>query len=296
MRSTRRRIGRRPRTRPIAAPVLAGIPYLRGIALTLQGDPDGQAIHSWRETLAIENDLPWDTGLLASGDERALFEALRKEVEDRGTVDVRVPEATGLAKLYVDGRRVRAGDTTIAGRHLAQITCPDGATHGRWTDFERPLRWFKLCPDGVDTTVVAADQDANADDLGLLPVWKDPSEPSEAIPFEPADVEPASGENLARVERSGPSRAVVLASGGGLVAVGLALDLLWVAPAYAKVSDARSEPETITRSEADALTASFQAARWTTVGVLGAGLVVVGSGFVLDLHPAGLGLAIDGAW
>ena len=231
--------------------------------------------------------MPWDTGLVPNGEERALFEALRKEVEDRGSVDVGAPPATGLAVLYVDGRRVRAGDTAMAGRHLAQITCPDGTTRGRWTDFEKPLRWFKLCPEGVDTTVVAADEGATDDELGLLPVWND--EP--AVEVAPA---PAPVETVARLDRGGPSRTVLLASGGALVAVGLALDLFWVRPAYANVSDARSEPEATTRAEADELTAAFNTARWTTIGVLGAGVAIAGSSFFV--RPAGAGFAIDGVW
>ena len=272
---------------PIQAPVLANIPYLRGIVLVREGDPDGDAIDRWRATLAIQNDLPWDTGLVPNGEERALFEALRKEVEDRGSVDVGAPPATGLARLYVDGRRVRAGDTAIAGRHLAQITCPDGTTRGRWTDFDKPLKWFKLCPGGVDTTVVATDEEASGDDLGLLPVWND--EP--AVEAAPA---PAPTETVTHLDRGGPSRTVLLASGGALVAVGLALDLFWVGPAYAKVEDARSDPESVTRAEANELTASYNAARWTAIGVLGAGLAVAGSSFFV--HPAGAGLAIDGTW
>src|SRR4029453_10129586 len=108
------------------------------------------------------------------------FEALRKEVEDRGAVDVGAPTATGLARLYVDGRRVRAGDTALAGRHLAQITCPDGTTRGRWTDFEKPPRWFKLCPGGVDTTVVVGAEAGAGEHVGLLPDWSDKSEPAAA--------------------------------------------------------------------------------------------------------------------
>ena len=270
---------------PVAAPVLAGIPYLRGIVLVRQGDPRGEAIDRWRETLAIQNDLPWDTTLVPNGDERALFEALRKEVEDRGAVDVGAPTATGLARLYVDGRRVRAGDTALAGRHLAQITCPDGTTRGRWTDFEKPPRWFKLCPGGVDTTVVVAAEAGDGDDLGLLPDWSD--EPAAA----PA---PAPVENVARVERGGPSQTTLLVSGGALVAVGFALDLFWVLPAYADIEDARSNPDSVSRAEADELTASYQAARWTTIAVMGAGVAVAGSS--LFVHPAGAGLAINGVF
>jgi hypothetical protein len=272
---------------PIGAPVLAGIPYLRGIVLVRQGDPRGEAIDRWRETLVIQNDLPWDTSLVPNGDERALFEALREEVEGHGAVDVGAPTATGLARLYVDGHRVHAGDQALAGRHLAQITCPDGTTRGRWTDFDKPLKWFKLCPGGVDTSVVVAAEAADGDDLGILPDWSDETAPAAA----PA---PAPTESVARIERGGPSQTTLLASGGALIAVGFALDLFWVLPAYANIEDARSNPDSVTRAEADDLTASYQAARWTTISVMGAGVAVAGSS--LFVHPAGAGLAIDGVF
>src|SRR5205085_5619026 len=134
------------------------------------------------------------------------------------------------------------------------------------------------CPGGVDTSVVVATEAGDGDDLGLLPDWSD--EPAAA----PA---PAPTENVARVERGGPSRTTLLASGGALVAVGFALDLFWVLPAYADIEDARSNPDSVSRTEADELTASYQAARWTTISVMGAGVVVAGSS--VFVHPTGAG-------
>jgi hypothetical protein len=141
----------------------------------------------------------------------------------------------------------------------------------------------------VDTTVVVAEDEADGDDLGLLPVWDEASEPA-ATEVAPAP-EPAA--NVASIERDGPNR-VLLASGSALVAVGLALDFFWVVPAYADVEDARNNPDTVTRAEADELTASYQAARWTTLGVLGAGVAVAGSSFFV--RPAWPGLTIAGVW
>ena len=271
---------------PIQAPVLANIPYLRGIVLVRQGDPDGDAIDRWRATLAIQNDLPWDTGLVPNGEERALFEALRKEVEDRArSTSARRPRpashgstSTGVACAQATprsrddtsprspvptARRAAAGPTSTNRSNgsscaLAASTRPSSPRARR-----RAATTSDSCPCGT---------------------MSPPRKRRRAAPTE----------TVARLDRGGPSRTVLLASGGALVAVGLALDLLWVAPTYAKVSDAQSDPESVTRAEANELTASYNAARWTTIGVLGAGIAIAGSSFFV--HPAGAGLAIDGTW
>jgi hypothetical protein len=64
--------------------------------------------------------------------------------------------------------RVKAGETVREGTHLGQISCPDGVAHGVWSDFTKPVKWFKLCPGGVDTTVVVAEAPAEDEwgDLG----------------------------------------------------------------------------------------------------------------------------------
>lgn len=141
----------------LPARTLARISFYRGVVEHLQGDKKGKAIEHWRQSLVFENSFKWETEVLNAQDPETLYEALRSEVRSRSKLDVGVPEKTGAAKLFVDGQRKATGETVLQGEHLAQITCPDGVTRGVWTDFSKPVKWFGLCPGGVDTSVVVAD-------------------------------------------------------------------------------------------------------------------------------------------
>lgn len=145
---------------------LATLWYYRGAAWHLLKDQKGQDMDAWRHSLIVQNDFPWDEALVADGNAWNLFEALRSEVRDRPKVDPGVPEKTGEAKIFVDGTRVRAGEAVTLGTHLGQIQCPDGQVHGLWTDFKKSPKWFKLCPGGVDTSVVVADDSGEEDEWG----------------------------------------------------------------------------------------------------------------------------------
>jgi len=141
----------------VPASVLARIWVYRGMAGRIAGIDDDQVLGLWRQALVLDLSVPFDEELWP-GDDGILFEALRREVRDRPRVDAQVPELTGAAQLFVDGRRVGSGDQVLEGRHLAQIRCPDDAVYGTWTDFSRKLKWLKLCPGRVDTSVVVEEQ------------------------------------------------------------------------------------------------------------------------------------------
>jgi len=136
---------------------LARIGFYRGVLAQLRGLPPAEQMAHWRGALVIAPELAWD-GSLVKPESETIFLALRTEVRDRAKIDIGAPEATGAAVLYLDGVRVRAGDTALKGTHLAQVACPSGVVPGRWTDFERPLKWLKLCPEKVDTTVVVEEK------------------------------------------------------------------------------------------------------------------------------------------
>ncbi|MCK6507888.1 hypothetical protein L6R53_31730 [Myxococcota bacterium] len=141
----------------VPARLLAQVFYYRGVLELKGGDKKGKALDALRQALLIDNAFEWDSEVLDQDDPRSLFEALRAEVRSRPRVDAMVPEQVGAARLYVDGSRRSAGDEVLEGMHLAQIECPDGAVYGKWTDFAKDPRWLKLCPGGVDTSVVVAD-------------------------------------------------------------------------------------------------------------------------------------------
>ena len=144
--------------------------FYKGLALQLSGKADA-ATDAWRMSLIIDNEHQWEEALYANGPLQDLYEALRKEVRDRSKVDAQVPEAVGAARLYVDGERVKSGATVLQGAHLAQVECPDGTVHGAWTDFSKKFKWLKLCPAGVDTTVVVADAEAEDEWAGFGPAF-----------------------------------------------------------------------------------------------------------------------------
>lgn len=136
---------------------LARVWFYKGAAEFGAGNKKGRAEDAWRQALTVQNDFPWDVDLLGETDLISLFEALRGEVEGRGYVDTGVPEKVGLATLYVDGIQHGPEETVIRGVHLAQIECPDDqGVFSQMTDFSKPLAWFALCPDGVDTSVEVA--------------------------------------------------------------------------------------------------------------------------------------------
>lgn len=152
----------------LAPKAVAELWYLKGMAHFLSGTGSEDAMPMWRQALIVDNAFEWDTGLSTDDPAQDLFAALRSEVRDRPPVDPKVPEATGAARVFVSGVRVKAGETVKEGTHLGQISCPDGVAHGLWTDFSKPVKWFKLCPGGVDTTVVVAEAPAEDEwgDLG----------------------------------------------------------------------------------------------------------------------------------
>lgn len=213
---------------------LAQIFYLRGVALRLNGDKEaGNA--EWRQALVIHNQHEWDGALIADNEVRDFFEALRSEVRGRPKVDALVPAQVGAAKLFIDGERAEAGQKVLEGLHLSQVACPEDVVYGQWTRFDKKTKWLKLCPKGVDTTVVVA---AAEDDFGMPNFGDEPAEPAVAATDpkagDPKGGDPKAGEGgepLSMPEGGGekligPRRVswpLVAAGGGTLLASGVTL-------------------------------------------------------------------------
>jgi len=68
----------------VSTATLSRMYYYQGLALHLKGAKESQVMGAWRASLAIDNDLVWDTSLIDDGDAWSLFEALRAEVRGRG--------------------------------------------------------------------------------------------------------------------------------------------------------------------------------------------------------------------
>jgi hypothetical protein len=148
----------------VDAKTLATYWFYRGVATWMKTGSVDKAGDYWRYSLVVDNGYEWDEELAKDRQAQDYYLALSAEVRARPRVDPGVPAATGEARVYVDGIRVRAGDLALEGQHLAQIRCPDLAVFGQWSDFGKPIKYLKLCPGGVDTSVVVAE--VAEDDFG----------------------------------------------------------------------------------------------------------------------------------
>ncbi|MDG1482107.1 MAG: hypothetical protein P8R54_21120 [Myxococcota bacterium] len=234
----------------------------RGMMASMVGEAEEEVMDLWRQAFVVSPDIQWEEAVMASGPERDLFEALRQEVQGRPRVDVRVPEMSGAAVIYVDGGKRIAGDGVREGMHLGQISCPDEqGTFGIWTDFtDRKLDWLALCPGGVDTAVVVEDDDD--DEFGDF----GPSfggSVADAEPFEP--LPPAVAE--ARVAASMP---LLLSAGGtALISGGLYLAALSSRGQFNELTN----PELQTAADVSALRKQTNTRVYLSAG---AGVIAVG--------------------
>ncbi len=147
------------------ATIITRVHYYRGMAIYMNGDQES-AMNEWRTALMIDNSLKWDEGIAKDQQAQDLFEALRKEVRDRPTVDAGVPPLLGLAKLYVDGERVCPSDRVQEGTHLIQVECPEDRVYGAWVTFpKKKVKWLKLCPNGVDTSLIPEPEEEQEEDM-----------------------------------------------------------------------------------------------------------------------------------
>lgn len=144
---------------------LGRIFFYEGLAYHLKGDTD-KVTRAFRTSLVIDNEAVWDDELVEPGPALNLYEALRSEVRERPPVNAQVPELIGEARAFVDGGRVRYDEWVRSGQHLAQLKCPDDSVHGKWTTFEKNVKWLKMCPAGVDTSVVVTEAVVEEDEFG----------------------------------------------------------------------------------------------------------------------------------
>lgn len=145
--------------------IIAKVHYYRGMATYMDGDQDA-AMNQWRTALMIDNELQWDEAIAKDTQAQDLFEALRKEVRDRPMEDAGVPPMLGLAKLYVDGQRICPSESVQEGTHLIQVDCPDDGIYGQWVTFpKKKVKWLKLCPNGVDTSLIPEPEEAEEEDM-----------------------------------------------------------------------------------------------------------------------------------
>ena len=241
---------------PVLPSLLSRIQYYRGILEYFVGDKEVQALEYFKAALVHDTEFQWDEELVAEDELQDLFELLRREVNFRDRPAAGVPVAAITEKIYIDGRLMTSYDDVVEGRHLVQVMCAEGNLTSKWVLF------------------------------GTAPDYRCFCSMSEC--FRPS---------FAGGEGAGLPLDQALLGGGALVLLaGSVVNFALLNPQFSEIQQARSNPSTVTRAEADALTASFQKTRALTLGLVAGGAVLGGAGGALwwKQRDVQVGIGADG--
>lgn len=101
-----------------------------------------------------------------------------------------------------------------------------------------------------------------------------------------ADEETRKGAIAKKAEKAekgkSPAGVLLLSVGGALAAGGVATNFLLVDPAWQTVQDANATC-CVTQEEADLRVQEYETSRWVTIGLLGAGVIAMGTGLTVQL-------------
>ncbi len=227
---------------PVLPSLLSRIQYYRGILEYFVGDREVQALEYFKAALVHDTEFQWDEELVAEEELQDLFELLRREVNSRPRPGAGVPVAAITEKIYIDGRLMTSYDDVVEGRHMVQVMCADGNLESKWVLF------------------------GNAPDYGCF------CSLSEC--FRPSFAGGEGGRSLAGL----PLDQALLGGGALALLAGSVVNFSLLNPQFSEIQQARANPSTVTRTEADALTASFQQTRALTLGLVAGGVVLGGAG------------------
>lgn len=243
----------------------ASLDFYRGVLRWQEGDSEG-AMDAWRRALIIDPTFAPDAELLADVDALDLIEALRSETQQKAMTAPGVDEGTPGVRVYVSGQLMHSYDLFFSGRQLVQVLCPDGTLRGWWHVYGDAPDYAGACSLPQPAYAPFA---VESEPAGKPP--RDPKEPRE----------------------SNPALRSYALIGGGVAALGAGVGVqqALVKPAYADIEAARQAPNSVTRTQADQLSADFNRARWVSLGLIGVGAVSVGAGATqLAIGPQGVAL------
>jgi len=283
--------------RVIDKDVLASIWVYKGYAYHLLGKNDDVILAEWDQAFAMNIGIqfneevlsPYGSDRQANEDILNYFEAHRRMAEGFGGLDLQVPEKVGEAKLYIDGRPAVPGEVVHPGLHLAQIVCPEDSLQSRWSTFEDTFDWFAMCPSGVDVSQAEESDDPFFGFVG----GGSSSVIDDVVNPDPICVEVPSKKSGVQLSIQNPKATALIGSGVLLLASGTYTYYGMTIPRYEAIEAARAEPGNITEAEAELLTKEFNTARFLTLGLLGGGLAVLGTGTysMLQVTPNWIGIS-----
>ncbi len=246
--------------RVVLAGQAASLDFYRGV-LHWQVQETDAAMDAWRRALIIDPTFAPDGQLLGDVDALDLIEALRSEIQQKEMRAPGVDEETLAVRVYVSGQLMHSYDLLFAGRQLVQVLCPDGSLRG----------WWHVYGDAPDYAGACSLPQPAYSSVSVYESGRAPRSPL----------------------GSSPALLNYGLMGGGALAIGagVAVRQLQVKPVYSEIEAARAAPNSVTRAQADQLSADFNRARWISLGLVGVGGLAIGAGVAqLTVGPQSVAL------
>jgi hypothetical protein len=312
---------------PLAEADLARLPFYRGLVEWRSGDKDKAALDWWRRVLVLSPQFEPDPELLPEADAQDVLYALRGEVRSYAQSPTGLPEEAEDLLVFIDGKRLGSEEMLTVGRHLVQVRCGESGFEGAWYEYgQPPVDFLALCNGGtlVSTAMAndpkavakaaaakaAADRKAAADKAAADKVAAEKAVADKAA-ADKAVADKAAADKVAAAVKSSTTvtpkgtvdvpALVCLAAGGGLLAAGAVVNFTVVEPAYAAIEGANAAPGTMAPDVASAWEGRFTVGSQGTIGLIGGGLALLGTGVVLQILDTPVtvmpnGIAISGSW
>ena len=103
-------------TSPLAEQDIANLNFYRGVIEWKSGDKDNAALNWWRKVLVVAPQFEPDKELLPDIDGQDVLYALRSEVRNYDQFTTNVPDDTGSALIFIDGKRLAGSGEHQSGR------------------------------------------------------------------------------------------------------------------------------------------------------------------------------------
>jgi len=248
---------------PVTRTALANIPYYRGVLDHYLGEGIVTGIASdttmdlFREAIVFNPRFDWDRSLVSdpTGTIEDLFVQLKSEIDSRMQYASRIPEDSSV-RVFLDGVVLGANDFVVQGRHLVQVMCEDQTIVGEWVEFGESPDFGCMCGESACFGTGGA-------------AMAEEDRPSTVI---------GSGGGGEASLSSISTSTITLGAGGAVLLGGIISNFVLAAPLQEQVAYVEANPGEITLEQWETLESDWNTARFTTLGLLGAGAVVTGVG------------------
>lgn len=248
---------------PVTRTALANIPYYRGVLDHYLGEGIVTGIASdttmdlFREAIVFNPRFDWDRSLVSdpTGTIEDLFVQLKSEIDSRMQYASRIPEDSSV-RVFLDGVVLGANDFVVQGRHLVQVMCEDQTIVGEWVEFGESPDFGCMCGESACFGTGGA-------------AMAEEDRPSTVI---------GSGGGGEASLSSISTSTITLGAGGAVLLGGIISYAVLAAPLQEQVAYVEANPGEITLEQWETLESDWNTARFTTLGLLGAGAVVTGVG------------------